>query len=44
MRYYGAKTKLLSFIEEIVKETGVNGKHFDGYKEIYNCVNCYKQN
>ena len=25
MRYYGAKTKLLPFIEEVVKSTGVNG-------------------
>ncbi|MBI5574034.1 MAG: DNA adenine methylase [Elusimicrobia bacterium] len=25
MRYYGAKTKLLPFIEEVVKKTGVNG-------------------
>jgi len=25
MRYYGAKTKLLPFIEQIVKKTGVNG-------------------
>lgn len=25
MRYYGAKTKLLPFIEQVVKKTGVNG-------------------
>ncbi|HOE39832.1 MAG TPA: DNA adenine methylase [Bacteroidales bacterium] len=25
MRYYGAKTKLLPFIEEVVKSTGING-------------------
>ncbi|MCZ7610006.1 MAG: DNA adenine methylase [Ignavibacterium sp.] len=25
MRYYGAKTKLLPFIEDVVKKTGVNG-------------------
>lgn len=25
MRYYGAKTKLLPFIEEVVKKTGING-------------------
>lgn len=25
MRYYGAKTKLLPFVEEVVKSTGVNG-------------------
>lgn len=26
MRYYGNKTKLLPFIEEVVKQTGINGK------------------
>lgn len=24
MRYYGAKTKLLPFIEQVVKKTGIN--------------------